>query len=443
MRPLPEEEQLALIRSRMAPQRPPGDQPSENEVSAVGARVREVLGEGAGNPLLLTMAIELLEGGIPFTSRATLFEAFVDLLVARSGGVGSSAVVRVLGETYAALLDDGRRYSDPYEWASLVARSSERLSIPGFPIDPELIHTTATRCGLVSPIGYTQVVAPIHDSFADYLAGFSHANGLDLPETLEQHDEQRVLFTAEIGGMTTDLASAIASDLPFLTVRAGELDHRPSTAATPLEVQTLLRALLPPGAPSGVTMGRVGANRVAAVRTDDTSSWADQATLQQLLAQQGGVVTQMGPLGTTARLWREELRRELRPESRLGRRRPSSLSDACMLLEDHQRETAELTQRLADRVAPPGRSALLLAEIGPLGIQAIVSDREDGPFGGSYPVSYVRRSTEISVTTDHTIVADTWASRSTVEHLIGESPSATAVRRVGSGITALTVRGWP
>jgi hypothetical protein len=439
MRPLPDERQLALIQSCVAPHRPLG----ANEVSAIGARVREVLGEGAGNPLLLTMAVELLEGGIPFTSRATLFEAFVDLLVARSGGVGSSAMVRVLGETYAALLDEGRRYADPYEWASLVARCSERLSVVGFSIDPEQVHATATRCGLVSPIGYTQVMAPIHDSFADYLAGRSHANGLDLPETLEQNDEQRVLFTAEIGGMTTDLATAIARYLPFLAVRAGELDHRPSTCATPPEVETLLNALLPPGVPSGVTMGLVGPDRVAAVWTDGLSSWADQATLQHLLAEKGGIVTQMGPLGITTRLWRERLRHDLRPESRLGRRRPGSLADACTLLEDHQREAAELTLQLAERIAPSGCCALLLAEIGPLGIQAIVSDREEGPFGESYSVSYVRSSTEISVTADGSFVGDFRSSRSTVEHLIGESASATAVRRVRDGITALTVRGWP
>lgn len=83
------------------------------------AQVDHALGDAAGNPLLFTMAVTLFAADVPFTSRATMSAAFVERLAERTGAA------------YAALLDNGRRYADPYEWAALVDQAGASLQIAG------------------------------------------------------------------------------------------------------------------------------------------------------------------------------------------------------------------------------------------------------------------------------------------------------------------------
>jgi hypothetical protein len=83
------------------------------------AQVDHALGDAAGNPLLFTMAVTLVAADVPFTSRATMYAAFVERLAERTGAA------------YAALLDNGRRYADPYEWAALVDQAGASLQIAG------------------------------------------------------------------------------------------------------------------------------------------------------------------------------------------------------------------------------------------------------------------------------------------------------------------------
>ncbi len=69
------------------------------------------------------MADTFIGAGVPFTSRATLYEAFVEQLAARTGATDVIPTARALGVVYASLLDEGRRYADPYEWRALVERA--------------------------------------------------------------------------------------------------------------------------------------------------------------------------------------------------------------------------------------------------------------------------------------------------------------------------------
>lgn len=74
-----------------------------------------VLGDAAGNPLLLTMAISLIRQGIEFTDRAGLYNGFIELLARRSGAEGIAVATGALGIVYAALLDQERRFAAPIE----------------------------------------------------------------------------------------------------------------------------------------------------------------------------------------------------------------------------------------------------------------------------------------------------------------------------------------
>ena len=59
----------------------------------------------------------------------------------------------------------------------------------------------ARRCGLVTPIGWSQTLAPVHDSFADYFSGLALSRQIvALPDRLYSGDEQRLLFAVEMSG---------------------------------------------------------------------------------------------------------------------------------------------------------------------------------------------------------------------------------------------------
>lgn len=201
----------------------PADDPENaNRLSGLRsylARVDTALGDAAGNPLLLTMALELVQQGVAFTDRAGLYRLFIEQLAARSGATSIAEASAALGIVYAALLDRGRRYADPIEWARLLRDAVAVLASAGVPVDVNSIETAVRRCGLITPLGWTQTRVPIHDSFADYLAGAAHANRLAaFPDRLQPSDEQRVMFAAEIGGVDAAMTAQVARDLPLLTV---------------------------------------------------------------------------------------------------------------------------------------------------------------------------------------------------------------------------------
>lgn len=442
MRPLSASRRLELIRSgALLPSlSTSGPDRDTDHVRALAAQAESALGEGAGNPLLLAMAVELLESGVPFQSRASLYEQFVELLFRRGGGLDLSLVSRVLGEVFAKLLDCDRRYADPYEWRALIAESSDAMSVPGLHLDPVSIGESAARCGLVTPIDYTQVLAPIHDSFADYFAGRGHANGVSLPSPARIGDEQRLLFAAEIGGVSPQLAERVASDLPFLSVRIGDLDRRSMTNETPAEVQALLTQLLPPGESPAVKLALDTRQRVVGFLSDAPSEWIE---LGELDWSHVVVVAQRGPLGIAARLWRHWLNRELRPASKLGARRPVSTEDACNLLQKHQEQTAAMTLDLGRRVAPRGGTEVLMDQLQPLGIRASVAQETTDDLGHRHSVRYVRDSGVIEILPGGEGQNEgEYSSSSTVERLLDQAPAAAASRRVRKALESLTVKGW-
>jgi len=62
---------------------------------------------------------------------AAMSAAFVERLAERTGAAGIVVAACALGVAYAALLDNGRRYADPYEWAALVDQAGASLQIAG------------------------------------------------------------------------------------------------------------------------------------------------------------------------------------------------------------------------------------------------------------------------------------------------------------------------
>lgn len=426
--------------------------PDAFDVRTVVAQVEHALGDAAGNPLLFTMGIALVLEGTPFTSRATLYARFVEHLAERSGATGIVIASAALGIVYTGLLDRSRRYADPYEWPRLLAAATTALQVPDPTIDLVAVQNAVRRSGLVNPIGSTQMLAPMHDSFADYFAGVAHARGLSpFPTHLRPGDEQRILFAAEIGGVDSELAALVARDQPFLSVLLADFDRRELTQASPpAEVEALLRYLLPEGAACTVALWRTGDGRVVAIRHDrDQSTWVDESSGRTLLRTGSSIVLQDGgPLMVAVRLWRQDLLARLRVRQALGMSRPRTQEEACSALATHAEEAATATARLIKTIAPPGHAPILAARVGHMGLSATVHAAEKDVLGISWPVSY-RPAENIDVVAA-SARNQTPADRSTlltygqsdVNALIRDSPAATAATRVREAITALTRPEW-
>ncbi len=425
---------------------------STYEVRTVVAQVEHALGDAAGNPLLFSMGLTLVAEGIPFTNRATLYQRFVERLAERSGATGIVLAAAALGIMYARLLDQSRRYADPYEWAQLLDDVTAELEAAAQPADPRAIDTAVRRCGLITPIGYTQTLAPIHDSFADYLAGAAHARrAAPYPPRLQPGDDQRVLFAAEMSGVNAALALLVARDQPFLTVRLASFDRRELTEEAPAEIETLISHLIPSRDGYLVALWRTADARVVAVRSSqDRSSWVDEFTALRL----GEVATVVvvedgGPLAVTVRLWRQDLIARLHTAPDLGPRHPTSLEEACSTLEAHATQTAAGTNHLIGAVASPGHAPVLSAQVGPPGLTATVYPAAEGYRGVDWPVSYFHTEDVSIVAATHdedrnsaTRYADLARRRSSVGTLTADPPAAAAAKRVRDAINSLTRRNW-
>ncbi|MEU3981471.1 AAA family ATPase [Streptomyces sp. NPDC026672] len=413
------------------------------------AAVRSVcasLGDAARNPLLFSMAVTL-HASESSRGRAGLYKAFIEKLVARSGATGISLVRTVLGIAFVRLLNEGRRYADLYEWHQILTDAAATLRKAGLIVDLKDIESAARRCGLITTLGWDQTVVAMHDSFADYLAGAAHGSGAaPLPSRLSAGDDQRILFCAELNGVDHVLAELVARDIPFTSVLLSSFDSRRLEKDAPELVASLLDKVSPVQGQT-VALCRLSDDRVMAVRQPGhRRGWITQAQARELAQRFGAIVVDAtaGPAAVAVRLWRKEMQALLRIPSAPTIRRPASGETACEVLAAHAKKTAEISRDLIERVAPPGHVDMLAAQVGPLGLHAIIGREENGPFGKFLPVSYGRAS-NILVRAESEPGRNSFSeggSSTTLEYLLDKSPASAAAERVQKAIESLTIQGW-
>lgn len=428
------------------------DPENADRVAALQAdidRADHVLGDAAGNPLLLTMAMNLIRQGIEFTDRAGMYSGFINLLAQRSGADGIAIATAALGIAYAALLDQERRFAAPIEWARLLADAARQLSTMGVQADVGTLNEAARRCGLVVPIGWAQTLVPIHDSFADYLAGIAHAQQLaPLPPRAVPGDRQRLLFAAETGGADQELTSLVTRDLPFLTVQLASHDRRVLTESAPDELREILHCL-DPGEDYGISLRKAGHGRIVATRDRREWRWAEANEDGALPATAPAVIVDDPRLLKVAvRIWRQSLLlRLVAPHAPLVPE-PQTQDEACELLAEHLRTAARATRDLVAEIAPPGHAGALEAQIGPLGLRAVVQAPQLVFGTTEWPVSY-QKAEAITVSKWSLGAGDPrdmgrdlgWGS-TTLSHLTRSGPQAAAVDRVRTAIENMTIKGW-
>ncbi|MFE4825090.1 hypothetical protein ACFRFU_54070 [Streptomyces sp. NPDC056704] len=414
---------------------------------AVVATLDKTLGDAAGNPLMFSMAMALLDDQDVSKGRAGLYRAFIEQLTARSGATGMSVVRTALGIVYAHLLNDGRRYADVYEWHHLLSQAISALRSVGLLADVSTLDEAARRCGLVTSLGWEQTVVPMHDSFADYLAGAAHASGAaPLPHRLSAGDDQRMLFCAEIRGVDEAIAALVTRDLPFTAVALAGHDRRPLGQEAPHQVASLL-SHLSAAQDQAVVMSRLKDGRALALRPlGAESAWVGEARAFELAqtCHAAVVAKEAGPLAIATRLWRQELLTRLRQPAALSPRRPSPRQTAAEALVRHTEQTALAVNQLIDLAAPPGHTAALRAQVGPLGLHAVIGRPQQDTLSVHTPVDY-RHSDDIAIVeaSDEPSFppGETWGC-TTLEHLLDSPPTATAAQRVREAIEALTTSSW-
>lgn len=427
--------------------------PPAHECRVALAQVEHALGDASGNPMLLRMALELVAGGTAFTDRASLYELTVDRMAARSNVAAVRLASAALGIVFAQLLDEGRRYANPLEWERLLSQAIGHLEARGALTVADGVRESLMRSGLVNAavegIGRTQLLAPVHDSFADYFAARAHADGLVvLPSTLVENDENRLLLSAQMKMLSNEECLKVAAQAPFALVRMSESDHRPLDDRSPDLVSALLGTVLPDGDPCHVTMWR-DQDRATAQITTSFTGWITLAQAPDLFAGVSTIAEPTdGPVTIAVRLWRLVLRQRLLSQKRLPPRSPQSGQEACLQLAAHAAETAVALEHIIGAVAPRCAAQRLRQTVGLSGMTGTVC--EDS-IGGIYPhgwsVNYRQSATTNLVTADSDVYPaeddiNKYNSTADVRSLLSASPEQTASKRIAGAINELAHSRW-
>jgi hypothetical protein len=443
-----EQDRRRDLAARIASEHGLQDPAMQNPIARVEmllARAHDALGEAVDNPMLLSMALNTLCAGLEVNSRSEVLQAAVDHLARRGGVTEADTLTAALGIVYCELLDSERRYADSIEWSILLRKAATALEQLGVACAADRLDHDARQCGLVSPLGWSRTIVPVHDAFADYLAGYAHARGLvPLPRTFRRSDEARVLFAAEIGGVEQQLALAAARDAPFLTVELAQYDNRRPGRDAPEGVEQLLALLIGPSA-GRVGLWDCGAGTVVALNGQAvTPGWIGRAAVREaMLLTPAAVVEDASPLRIAVRLWRLSLVQRLVPRSRREGRAPRDIDEVRSALADHVGRVGREVRALVAEIAPRGHADALLAGMPPLGIRAFVQPIERQPFGGpAWPVVYEPSdAVDTTLRGEPSVHTGTWSS-TTFDHLTRSDARTEAISRVRNALERLTTQNW-
>lgn len=395
---------------------------SEAETTQIRARAERVLGDGARNPMLLTIFLEAGTDGTLELSRSEVYERFLSHLSSRAPSVDAGTYLPVLGVVFTQLLSTQRRYSDRYEWVALtdVAAASLGASITG-----ESTRAAALRIGLVTEVG-VGVLAPFHDSLADYLAGTAVAAGIaSLPPSLRATQSEWVIFASELG---VDVSLGVARDLPFLSVRAGRSDdHFPGSSAYADQIAKVLATLL---GTSGCTVdARQALDGRWILRAADSSGVALGAAV---------VDAERGPLYAATRLWRLVLRSRFNDVRPTLSTRPQSLEDAQTRVKTFARQRQHELDTLLNTF-PDDQRSQLLERLRPLGVSFFIGEREETWGTDDWRMTYVA-SVETRLLDDE---PEGRPGHTSATHYLDGGPAHAAAKDIRKAVEELTdTSGW-
>lgn len=260
------------------------------------------------------------------------------------------------------------------------------------------------------------------------------------PVRLTSADDQRILFAAEMGGVSPELAILAIRDRPFLSVCLAEFDTADLGDDAPSQIAKMLR-LLTDTTELAVAIHRGNDGRFVAFRTEENASrWITETEVDDFLEGHAASVIKGGPLAIVSRLWQTWLREMLTSEG-TNAPHPRDWEEAASFLESHAIEVAANLRAHMAAIAPPGHEDQLAAAVGPLGLRAVVKERQNGDWSVFY-----RPAEEVKVTTGSTEaesdVASGYRGKSSIRYLLSIAPEREASARILKALDELTLPRW-
>jgi energy-coupling factor transporter ATP-binding protein EcfA2 len=411
------------------------------------------LGSAADNPMLFLMALSLSGDGVP-RSRAEVYEQFIRGLVARAGAADDDAGLAALGVAWAEMIAHDQRTADHYSWRLALGTALDDLAaLPawrGHTSTAEKALETAQRTGLLTRSDPDSGLAPLHDSFADFLAAKSIVRQeASLPPRLNAGYDETVLFMVELAGLDDALALRPATESPLLACRVAR-QRQARGHADANQVGSLLQALaegqeLPVLAGSGIRLCQHDRFTGAALAGEDYQM-VDAAQFDMMARENPAILMppDTGSLQLAVTLWAAAVERAQRPSRRLFQPAPSADADqAGPLLIAYLRETRQELHRLASTSLPGTVRGRVLAAIGPPGIVGYVADPEPGHLGGlDVPIRY-HRSAEYAVTRGQPPAGTGPLNLDTLARMMRLHPAVQAAREIRQALDVLTSYTWP
>lgn len=338
--------------------------------------IEERLGDVASNPLLFTMAVGLYARGTQASSRAGLFDGFMQGLQAREEGVVLSAPTRAACEVAAfELRSEGRYSADRWWWLDQLTASRAELIERGIlsreaPAGEQLLGEFEAL-GLLQSISDSGDLGMLHDLFCDWLASESVRHGLRaLPDTVPEQLEDATVFLAERGElsdaqMLAIAGNAIAAARAADALSGGHLDPQLTNAIWQRLCEQLAPVLRAPF--EGLRVHVVDGERpwiyLALPDTRDPTQLAPDSPVICL------AVGEVSSLSAAVDLWLAVVRLAIGDSEPGPPTRPAGdHDDLALLLEAAVLRRASAVEGMIDGLVPPLLPRILRA-IGPTGLR--------------------------------------------------------------------------
>jgi hypothetical protein len=415
------------------------------------------LGDAVDNPLLFLMALGLSDDCVP-SSRAAVYEQFLCGLTTRSGVAYPELTLSAFGVAWARLIELNRRTTDHYDWMTALSQASLRLGEGPIwrgerPSGKDLL-ARGEALGLVSRTSPDGGLAPLHDSFADFLAGRSMARGYTpFPTRLSTEFDEAILFAIEIAGLEDGLALRLASENPLLACRVSRMRNSGSTAEIG-QLICLLNALV---GDSNLPVFRKfrglrlhhNPSFTGVVLVEDGNETIDSAGFDCLVDNHPAI---MVPPETTSlqlalRLWATAMSKARRPEARVFQELPPfDQAAAAIQVEEYARSVDSEISRLVNSTIPASIRERVELELGPRGIVAVVGEPEPAGLLRNLetPMKYQRgHRYQVITSSQGNNVDDGLAGSTSVENFMRRHPTHFAADEIGEALNALSDYSWP
>jgi hypothetical protein len=425
---------------------------AEHVVGAIEHR----LGDTTDNPMLFLMALNVAANGVP-GSRAEVYQQFLRGLAARAGFGDEDIHLAAIGAAWVGLIGRGLRTTDHYTWqlslSAAVADLHKLAEWRGWDCTPAVALSRAQSMGLLVRLDPDSGLAPLHDSFADYLAARAIARGhTALPAVLDSGYDETVLFIVDMAGLNEELAYRLAAENPLLACRVVRLPQAHGVA-DPDCIRRMLDALTDgcvlPTLHASVGLRVCRHERfTGVVLADQGYATVDNTEFGRLTREHHAVMMppNTGSLQLAIKLWTTAVHRAQRPlVYAIQPAPPADPEAATRLLPDYLRAVDTELHRLAKTTLPTTVRDRVLAVLQPRGMVAYIDDPKPGPLGGlDVPIHY-RRDTDYRVERlqgqrpDRTLPS----RQSTLARLMRHHPTRQAAREITEALAALTSYTWP